>query len=163
MAQNAAAQKETEPRRAPELDRLEAFLGKWHTTGQQIEGPLGPAAKIDVKESYEWLEGKYFLVHNFKGDVGGNDAACIEIIGYDAEKGVYIIHSYYDKGAAKDWQLTNAGNTWTITGDWPIKGQKMNVRCTIEFSDNNSMAGNWEMSGDGRDWKTFWDVRSTRV
>ena len=163
MAQQAAAQKQEPPRRARELDALEAFLGEWHTTGKQIEGTVGPAAGIDVRESYEWLEGKYFLVHHFKGDLGGNDAACIEITGYDAEKGVYVIETFYNNGVAKEWEMTGDKGVFIITGDWPIKDKKMKVRCTIEFADdNNSMSGNWEMSQDGKTWKTFWDVRSLK-
>jgi hypothetical protein len=164
MAQKAAAQKESQmTERAAELDALKVFLGEWHTTGEQIEGTVGPAAPINVRESYEWLDGEYFLIHHFKGDLGGNDAACIEIIGYDAEKGVYIIHTYYNNGVANDWQMTNEGDTWTITGDWSLKGEKMKVRCTIKFSDeNNAMDGNWEMSADGKQWQTFWDVSATK-
>ena len=161
MAQKAEMKKES-PDRAAELDALEAFVGQWKTTGQQIEGTVGPAAGIDVAESYEWLDGKYFLIHHFKGDLGGNDAACIEIIGYDAEKGVYVIDTYYNNGVTKNWQMTADGDTWTITGDWPIKDQKMKVRCTIKFSDDKTMTGDWEMSPDGSDWKTFWDVKSTK-
>jgi Protein of unknown function (DUF1579) len=163
MAQQAAQKESQMPQRAAELDALEVFLGEWHTTGEQIEGTVGAAAPIDVRESYEWLDGKYFLIHHFKGDLGGNDAACIEIIGYDGEKGVYIIHTYYNNGVANDWQMTNDGDTWTISGKWPMKGETMKVRCTIEFSDaGNAMDGNWEMSADGKQWQTFWDVSAVK-
>ena len=162
MAQKAEMKKES-PQRAAELDALETFLGKWKTTGKQIEGTIGPAAGIAVEESYEWLDGKYFLIHNFKGDLGGSDAACIEMIGYDTEKGVYVIDTYYNNGVSKNWLMTGDGDRWTINGDWPIKGERMKVRCTIEFSDDKTMTGNWEMSPDGSDWKTFWDVKSIKT
>ena len=164
MAQQATAQKEKSPQRAPELDSLQPFIGKWHTTGKQIEGTVGPAADIDIEESYEWLDGKYFLVHHFKGDLGGNDAACIEIIGFDPEAKNYTVHTYYNNGIAKDWEMSEDNGVFIIAGNWPMKGKEMKVRCTIEFgSGNNSMTGNWEMSGDGSQWKTFWDVSSTKV
>ena len=39
------------------LGALEPLVGKWHTEGQQYEGPLGPAAPFVAVETFEWLDG----------------------------------------------------------------------------------------------------------
>lgn len=42
-------------------------------------------------------------------------------------------------------------------------GRAAQVRCTVRFAGGgDAMTGTWEMSSDGSDWQTFWDVRSTR-
>jgi hypothetical protein len=163
MSEKAAQQKEA-PKRPADLDKLEIFTGKWRMTGKQINDVVGPDAAIDVCESYEWLDGKYFLVHDFKGDLGGNDAACIEIIGYDPLSEKYTLKTFYNNGVIHDWTMTESIGTWIISGIWQIKDKEMKTRCTINFSeDKKSMTGKWEMSADGKTWQTFWDVTSTKT
>ena len=48
--------------------RLNVFVGTWHTEGQQCEGPIGPAANIRAVETYEWLPGEFFLVNASRGE-----------------------------------------------------------------------------------------------
>lgn len=59
------------------------FVGKWNLEGRQLEGIVGPAAKVAAVQTYEWLTGGFFLIHRFEGRVGNGEAACIEIIAYD--------------------------------------------------------------------------------
>jgi hypothetical protein len=149
--------------RGAQHERLDIFVGRWNTKGQQYEGPVGPAAKITAVEAFEWLTGGFFLVHRFEGRVGDGEAACIEIIGPDAGGGSYRVHSFYNNGITNQWQSRERDGTWTLTGDWPMEGQSMKVRCTIVFSDaGDTMTGKWEHSSDGSSWRTFWDVKATK-
>jgi len=84
--------------------RLNVFVGTWHTEGQQCEGPIGPAANIRAVETYEWLLGEFFLVHRFEGRVGDGEAGYIEIIGYDAQSQSYPTHTFYNNGVANEWR-----------------------------------------------------------
>ena len=144
--------------------RLNVFVGKWNTEGQQHEGPVGPAAKITAVETFEWLTGEFFLVHRFQGRVGDHEAACIEIIGHDNASQSYPVHSFYNNGVANEWQYRERNGTWTLTGDWQMKGESTRVRCTIVFSDGgNTMTGKWEMASEGPGWQPFWDVKATKV
>lgn len=144
--------------------RLNVFVGKWNTEGQQHEGPVGPAAKITAVETFEWLTGEFFLVHRFQGRVGAHEAACIEIIGHDAASQAYPVHTFYNNGVANEWQYRERNGTWTLTGDWQMKGESIKVRCTIVFSDEgNTMTAKWQMSSDGSDWQPFWDVKAMKV
>lgn len=88
----------------PMYRRLDIFLGNWNMEGQQYEGLIGPAAKINAMETYEWLTGRFFLIHRFEGRVGDAEAACIEIIGHDASSQSYPTHSFYNNGITKEWQ-----------------------------------------------------------
>jgi hypothetical protein len=148
----------------PEHKRLEVFLGKWNLEGQQYDGLVGSAAKIAAVETYEWLPGRFFLVHHFDGQVGDGDAACIEIIGYDASSRTYPAHTFYNNGQANEWQGHEHEGIWTFTGDWPMADESMKVRCTIVFSNaGNVRTGKWDYSSDGSKWQTFWDVKARKA
>lgn len=145
-------------------ERLGAFAGTWRTEGQQYEGPVGPAGKIAAVETYEWLTGKIFLVHRFEGRVGDTDAACIEIIGHDAQSQNYPTHTFYDNGVSNRWESLERDGIWTLTGDWPMEGTSMKVRRTTVFGDSgNTMVSTWDHSSDGSKWQAFWDVTSTKM
>jgi hypothetical protein len=152
----------SEPEASTDRNGLRRFVGHWSTTGRQFEGMVGPAAVITASESYEWLEGERFLIHRFDGWVGDGVDACIEIIGAE-EEGGFPVHSYYDNGMTNDWRHEARGDTWLLTGRWPMGGGFMDVRCTVEFSDDgDTMTGTWECSVYGTGWQTFWEVESER-
>jgi hypothetical protein len=146
-----------------EHKRLSIFVGTWNLEGRQHETWVGKAADITGAEQFEWLTGGYFLVHHFDARVGSDPAACIEVTGYDASTGTYPTHTYYNNGFRAEWQPTERDGVWILTGEWPLGGESVSVRCTIEFADQgNSKRAKWESSRDGARWETFWDVKATR-
>ncbi len=157
-------QSRTTPKPSAEHRRLELFVGRWKVTGRQLESRVGPAAEITGEERFEWAPGGFFLVHHFYSRVGGDEAACVEITGYDASAGMYTTHTYYNNGHAADWTMRERDGAWTLTGQWPMDGGTMQVRCVIEFADEgNTRTGVWESSTDGARWEPFWDLKATRT
>ena len=143
--------------------RLNKFVGQWDMEGQQLAGPFGSSAKITAVETFEWLEGEFFLICRFDGRVGSATANCIEIIGHDASTESYPSHSYYDNGITREWSSHERNGVWVRTGDQEIEGQAMQVKCTTTFADSgNTRTDKWECSRDGLNWQTFWDVRATK-
>ncbi len=143
--------------------RLNRFVGQWKMEGRQLEGPIGPSAKITAVETFEWLAGEFFLIYRFEGRVGNATANCIEIIGHDASTDSYPSHSYYDNGITREWSSYERNGVWVRTGDHEIEGQAMQVKCTTMFADSgNTRTDKWECSRDGLNWQTFWDVRATK-
>lgn len=140
------------------------FVGKWNLEGRQLEGIVGPAAKVAAVQTYEWLTGGFFLIHRFEGRVGNGEAACIEIIAYDPTLQHYIMRTFFNDGRMNEWQAFVDDNVWLQTGDWEMRGKSMKIRCTTELSDDgNTITSKWEHSSDGSTWQTFWDVRATKV
>ncbi len=161
---NDVGRRNQSPKPGAGHQRLNVFVGTWHTEGQQCESPVGPASEIRAVETYEWLPGEFFLVHRFEGQVGDSAAACIEIIGYDAQSQSYPTHTFYNYGLAHEWQSHERDGTWTLAGNWPMQGKSVIVRCTTAFSDaGNTMKSKWEQSSDGSSWETFWDVKASKV
>jgi hypothetical protein len=152
------------PKLGAEHKRLGIFVGDWNVAGLQRESRVGPAAEIAGTERFEWLAGGFFLVHHFDCRVGGAQAACIEVTGYDPATGSYPTHTYYNDGRSAQWQLTLWDDIWVISGEWPIGGETAQVRCTVEFGDEgNTRTAKWESSSDGANWETFWEVKATRA
>jgi hypothetical protein len=142
---------------------LDALVGTWRMEGEQLAGPFGPAAKVSAREKYEWLPGGRFLIHRFDGRVGDAEAACIEIISYDAGRGAFPRVTYYSDGAVREWDSREEDGTWTLTQAGGAGQDAPKVRCTLALRDGDTaMTGNWEYSNDGETWRTFWDVRATK-
>jgi hypothetical protein len=169
---NSTASKNSESQAAPqagnpraEQRRLEILVGTWKTVGTQYETELGPSAKVEAIETYEWLKGGMFLVHRFEGHLDTNEMACIEMIEADpSAEGRYRLHTYYNDGRSNDWKMDALGSNWVLSGHWQNGRQSLQVRCTLSFEDNgHKRLGKWECSLDGSRWQTFWEVTSTRL
>ncbi|MGJ6969898.1 DUF1579 family protein [Streptosporangium sp. G11] len=98
------------PTPAPELERLNFLLGEWILAGSTVESPMGPATPITGWESYEWMEGGFFLIHRWESsfEVAGMKVvdAGHEFFDYDAATGRYRTHFFnslgpYDHEASK--------------------------------------------------------------
>jgi hypothetical protein len=147
-----------------EHEQLDAFVGKWHMEGQQLAGLAGPAASISALETYEWLPGGQFLIHRFDGHIGDAQAACVEIIGFDAERRCYRAHTFYNNGQMNVWDIERRDETWRSLGDWSAGDRSMKVRCLTHFIEGGDiMRSRWEHSKDGSRWLAFWEVSARRV
>jgi Protein of unknown function (DUF1579) len=143
---------------------LNVFVGEWHSEGRQIAGPVGPAARVEATQTYEWLPDEAFLIHRFDGHIGESHAACIEIIGCSGETGGCRAHTFYNNGLTNVWDIERQDGDWRLVGDWNMGGRAMKVRCTITFGqDHKTMRSHWEHSSDGSKWQTFWDLHAKKV
>jgi Protein of unknown function (DUF1579) len=70
--------------------RLEALVGKWHTTGQTHPTPSAPGLQIDAEDTYEWIPGGFGLLVIVDARVGDKRVEGAEIIGYDPLRDAYI-------------------------------------------------------------------------
>ena len=149
---------------APGLELLLPLVGKWHTEGEQVEGPLGPASPFVAVETFEWLDGGTFLIHRLEGRFGRQPAACIEVIGKDAS-GEIVAHTFYNDGNANTWRITTKNSSLMQRGTWSAGGSgTFHVRYTMSFTDaGNTLEGQWEQSRDGQSWKVFLQTRATKA
>jgi hypothetical protein len=148
---------------APGLELLTPWLGKWHTEGQQLDSPLGPAAPFVDVETFEWLEGGHFMVHRLEGKLGQEPAACVELLGKDAQSQL-TAQSFYGDGQTRSWRLSEAGKTLVLNGTWSKGSETFQVRYVASFEEEgNTIVGTWEQSRDGHDWQTFLEARSTKA
>jgi len=149
---------------APGLEALRPVVGKWHTEGQQLEGPFGPASSFVAVEIFEWLEGGHFLVHRLDGKLGQRPAACIEIFGLNGA-GELFAQTYYNDGNTNTWRLEAEGHALVLSGSWSKdSGPTYRLRYTATVVDEgNTLEGKWEHSLDGESWSTFMESRATKA
>ena len=147
---------EPTPRPGPDHERLDVLVGRWRTEGLIIEGPSGATSRLTAVDTYEWLPGRFFLVHHAAGHMGDEEVRSIEIIGVDASSGGYRTHSFDNHGNAATYTASLLGRVWRIEG--------ATERFAGEFADDGgTLTGRWERSTDGVHWQPWMEITLTRA
>jgi hypothetical protein len=91
-------------------ERLVALIGRWKTDGWTREIADAPAVKIDAVDTYEWLPGRFGLLHVVDAEMGDEKVEGAEIIGYDADRRTYAtLYVGSDGSTAYEASLTQGG------------------------------------------------------
>ncbi|MFI6478683.1 DUF1579 family protein [Nonomuraea sp. NPDC050663] len=94
----------------PALRRLDFLLGTWNLTGSTVEGPMGPSVPITGSETFEWMEGGFFLVHRWQSTFEAGGVSVVdtgyEFLDYEPGTARYRTHFFnslgpYDHDASK--------------------------------------------------------------
>src|SRR5262245_39323274 len=108
--------------------RLAVFIGKWINEGELLATDDAPAARILTSDVYEWIPGKFFVLHTAYGRIGDLDVGGTEIIGYDETRDTYNTYFFDSAGNVTTEQLTVSDCVWTWQGQ--------TTRATSVFSDD---------------------------
>ena len=82
------------PTNGPAHKHLEPFAGEWKVEGHNATGAPGVDGRwVSGTESYEWLDGEFFLVNRFDRGKGAGHFKGVGWIGYDAVNGAYLSYS----------------------------------------------------------------------
>jgi Protein of unknown function (DUF1579) len=107
-----------------EIQRLHLFVEKWKTEGETHASADAPAVKVTGMDTYEWLSGKFFLVHRANGHIGNEELSTIEFIGYDASSQTYTCHSFDRRGSTDSFRATlRVGEAYLGNRTWTIEGK----------------------------------------
>ena len=79
--------------------RFEKFVGIWNTTGEVLETDASPSGTLLATDTYSWLPGKHFIVHNVDAYFDGKPSRSMEVMGYDVVNDKYFARSFDDEGA----------------------------------------------------------------
>jgi hypothetical protein len=146
----------TEHQRVPELDLLNSLIGTWMTVGRTIPTDGAPGLEIHASDIYEWVAGRFFVVHTAYGSIGESDVGGIEMIGYDAEAGRFRTTFFDSQGNVSNQDLTYNDGTWTWSGP--------HTRATgVLGDDGRSMPTLHEWSDDGVNWRPSMDVTLRKI
>ncbi len=150
------------PTPAPELKKLDYFVGTWTDDGEMKPGPMGPGGKMTVSEKNEWMPGGFFLtLHSiFNSDMANGSG--IAFMGYDPDNKQYTYDEFNSMGERTHFTGTVNGDTWTWVGDQKMGDQKMKGRYTTKILSPTSYSSKFEMSPDGTNWTTIMDGKSTK-
>lgn len=122
------------PNPAPDMQALDRLLGTWKVSGG-AEGTV----------TYEWMEGRFFLLQHIDLEQYGQKTTGLEVIGHlqpFGEKPSPDIKSrYYDNlGNTLDYVYELHGDTLTIWGG--EKGSPVHYRGTFS-ADSKTVSGGW--------------------
>lgn len=134
----------------PEHDRLDVFVGRWHTEGEIVGG-----GRLQAIDRYEWLPGGFFLLHTVEGTMDGSAVRALEIIGWDAARGAYTSRSYDDQGNVADYEAMLGEHSWTIVG--------ATERFVGAFDETHrTLRGAWEHVGHDGEWRSWMTIALAR-
>lgn len=149
---------------APELKKLDYFVGKWLVQGTISPGPWGKGGPFSWSEDTQWMTGNFFLVGrwNFKmpAELGG-DGEEIFVIGYDTVRKVYTFDAFSSQGRHQVSEGEMSGNAWTWTSE-AVNGRTLRQKMTMNILSPTSYNLKFEVSEDGKTWKTFMEGKATK-
>jgi hypothetical protein len=138
------------------MSKFEVFIGTWNTTGDVQETEASPAGTLSATDTYRWLPGRHFIVHDVDARFDTEPARSMEVMGFDALKKQYFARSYDDRGTVEMFDLSLTGRRFSITGK------------TVRFSGNfdaekNRLRGLWELKGSKAGWQPWIKLELVRA
>ncbi|MGA7669249.1 MAG: SRPBCC domain-containing protein [Nitrolancea sp.] len=139
-----------------ELRKLDVFIGKWINQGYTVESPSAPSLEILTSDVYEWMPGGFFVLHTAYGRIGNMDVGGTEILGYDADRGVYFSRFYDSRGGIHKADLSVAGESWTWRGH--------GTGCTAIFTEAGKVqTAHHVMQAENGQWVPSMEVVLTKI
>jgi Protein of unknown function (DUF1579) len=154
---------ETHQKPAPELRKLDYFVGTWITQGNVHPGPFVPVGKMTMTEHNTWMAGGFFLVlhSQFTSDSLGSGSGTA-FMGYDIRGKVYTYDEFNSMGAAQHSVGTVDGDIWTWTGEEHHAGNILKTRVTMKIISPTSYTVTFEVSQDGSHWAAVVDGKAAK-
>jgi Protein of unknown function (DUF1579) len=138
------------------MSKFDVFIGTWNTTGEVLETDAGPAGTLSATDTYRWLPGRHFIVHEVDARFDGKPTRSMEVMGFDAAKQQHFARSFDDQGAADVYVVALNGRRWTISGK--------TVRFDGGFdAQKNRLTGLWELKGRKSRWQPWIKLRLVRA
>lgn len=144
------------PERSAALEALDALVGEWSYEGSHA---MIPGAVLRGKTTFEWLEGKRFLIKRETIDHPEMPDS-ISIIGADGPSAPLLEHYFDSRGVSRVYQMSFSDRTWKRWRDHPGFSQ----RSTGGLSeDGKTITTGSELSRDGVNWERDLDVTYMRL
>src|SRR5262245_33671925 len=153
------------PKPGPEHEKLGAWVGKWTSEGDMKPGPFGPGGKMSGNDRCEWFDGKFAVIcHNEgKGPMGVMKG--MGILSYSTEDKVYTYYGTDTMGMTSTAVAkgTIQCDTWTYNEESKMNGKPVKSRYVMKWLTPTSYTFKMEMQGDGGQWMTIVEGKTTKV
>jgi hypothetical protein len=137
------------------MSRFELFIGVWNTTGEVFATDANPAGALVATDTYRWLPGKHFIVHDVDARFDGKPTRSMEVMGYDGAKRHHFARSYDDTGISEVYVVELRGRRWTI------RGEKLRFKGSFNAS-KTRLSGRWEMKTHKAGWDPWIELELVR-
>ena len=138
------------------LQEWQRFIGRWETEGAH---PMLPGEAIRGTSSFEWLDGRRFVIwHSHYDHPEIPDG--IMIIG--VTEGRLSMHYFDQRGVYRVYAVSLDQGRWRFWRD--ATAPDFSQRFSGSFSDDgNTITGRGQLSRDGKTWDGDLDVNFHRV
>ena len=139
---------------SPEHEKLDAITGVWRTQITMLDPAGNEIERHAATDTYRWMPGRHFLLHDVDATMPGGPYASLEIIAVDPATGRYASRNYDNTGAITESTMMFDGRTWSIDSE--------NERFRGALADDGrTLTGRWERR-EGGNWLAWMDVTLTR-
>ncbi len=123
------------------MKNYEIFIGVWNTRGEVLATRNAPANVLTATDTYRWLLGKHFVMHEVDARFGDQPSRSMEVMGFDPASRKHFATSYDDQGLSEHYRVKLRGRHWTIVGE--------SARFDGKFSSSGDLLkGLWELKTD---------------
>jgi hypothetical protein len=151
------------PRPAPELKKLDYFVGTWKTDADMQATSDSPGGKVTGTDHIEWMEGNFFLmIHSSFNSPPLGSGTEVAVMGYDPAKKVYIYTSFNSFGEHETATGTLDGDTWTWTSDPSTTPGVIRWRYTQKMLSPTSYSIRFSVAPDGASWSMVMQGKATK-
>ncbi|KQV53097.1 hypothetical protein ASC95_10050 [Pelomonas sp. Root1217] len=141
---------------ANRMSKFDVFIGTWNTSGEVLETDAGPASTLTATDTYRWLPGRHFIVHEVDARFDGKPTRSMEVMGFDTSKQQHFARSFDDQGVAEAYVVELHGRRWTISG----KTARFNGGFD---AGRNRLTGFWELKGRRGRWQPWIKLELARA
>jgi hypothetical protein len=141
--------------RPASLDALDVLVGEWTT---ELRFPGDPPVTGQGRTTFEWLEGRFFLIQRVStGQPDGPGA--ITVIGA-GPSGTFRQNFFDNRGVQRVYQMSLNGGAWRLWRESPGFWQRFLGTLS---PDGQVITGAWEKSRDGTSWQHDFELIYTKV
>lgn len=137
------------------MARFEVFIGTWNTTGEVLATDENDAGRLIATDTYRWLPGRRFVVHEVDARFDGAPSRSMEVVGFDASTRRYAATSYDDRGTREQFVVSLDRRRWTISGRTARFDGRFDAR-------RNRLTGLWELKGR-KAWQPWIELTLSRA
>ena len=144
------------PPRPKQLDRLEAFVGRWEGTMEMKMAGSPESMKATGVNKVGWACDGRYLMENMEGQMGDDKFVGIGMWGWDAKNNRYHIWWFESSGdASEGWATYNeADKSWHHEGSGhsAMVGKLTYFTGSTRFPDANTMEWSWKIWDNSWKW-----------
>lgn len=138
------------------MSKFEVFIGTWNTSGTVLGTESSSAGVLAATDTYRWLPGKHFVVHDVDARFDGKPTRSMEVIGFDSSERHHFARSFDDQGSTEAFVVSLNGRRWNISGE--------KVRFKGGFNaQKNRLTGLWELKGTQSGWQPWIKLELVRA
>jgi hypothetical protein len=146
----------SKPQIGPQHEHLEEFIGEWRLKQKDGLTKANVPQQITGVDTYQWMDGNYFLLFTFHRYFDRKLHKGIGVIGYNEATRKYFATFYDNLGYARDYDVELDFQVMRFHGQWE--------RGTVALSrDHKVMDIHWEQTKDGANWSALCDIEGLLV